>query len=100
MNPYDIVMQHLRDAGFNYDALADLTARNALPVQVINVRRDSKDGRVLFTQHTAGNTVVVFQGLHGILPGTGDYETAEQAAYRQGRDRAPVNNPTSLERPA
>jgi hypothetical protein len=68
MNPHDIIMKKLRDAGFDHDKLADLFAREGTkPVHVINVRRDQKDGRILFTRHTPGNTVIAFRGLQVTL---------------------------------
>jgi hypothetical protein len=64
MNPYEIVMKNLREAGFNHDKLADSCRREDVePIHVINVRRDQKSGKILFTRHTPGDTVVVFQGL-------------------------------------
>ncbi len=68
MNPYDIIMQKLGEAGFEHDRLADLFARQDMkPVHVVNIRRDQKSGKIQFTRHTPGDTVVVFQGLQVTL---------------------------------
>jgi hypothetical protein len=68
MNPYDIVMRNLRDAGFDHDELADRFSREGMnPVHVVNVVRDQKNGKVLFIRHAPGDTVVVFQGFQVVL---------------------------------
>ena len=68
MNPYDIVIAKLREGGFDQNKMVDMFARGDMnPVHVVNVVRDQKTGKILFTRHTPGNTVVVFQGLQVTL---------------------------------
>ena len=64
MNPYDILMKNLRDAGYDLQELANANDRLGVkPSHVFNVVRDHTSGRPGFIRHTAGDTVIVFNGF-------------------------------------
>lgn len=68
MNPYDILMKNLRDAGYDPEELANGIERLGVkPVHVFNVVRDRTSGRPCFIRHTPGNTVIVFNGFQVVL---------------------------------
>lgn len=68
VNPYDILMKNLRDAGYELEQLADLNDQLGVkPTHVFNLVREQKSGKPCFIRHTPGDTVIVFNGFLVVL---------------------------------